>query len=127
MTMSTKLHDLANQALLGLGLAPQTVTATVNGPGADLLAGDGRCFAIQQVGTVSGTSPTLNGKIQESSDNSTWTDIADAVFATVTASTNTQAITFDRSKRYVRYVGTVGGTSPSFALAVVISEQKKQL
>jgi hypothetical protein len=125
--MSTKLHDFANQAILGVGLTPQTVTATVNGPGGDLLAGDNRCFAVQQVGAVSGTAPTLDGKIQESSDNSTWTDIAGAVFSTVTASTNTQAITFDRTKRYVRYVGTIGGTSPSFALAVVISEQKKQV
>lgn len=125
--MSTKLHDFANNALLGIGLAPQTATSTATGSGGDLLNGDGRCFALQQVGAVSGTSPTLDGKIQESSDNSTWTDVSGATFTQVTASTNTQAITFDRTKRYVRYVGTIGGTSPSFALAVVISEQKKQL
>ena len=125
--MSTKLQDLANQAILGVGVAPQTATATVTGSGGDLLAGDGRCFAVQQVGTVSGTAPTLDGKIQESSDNSTWTDISGATFTQVTASTNTQAITFDRTKRYVRYLGTIAGTTPSFALAVVISEQKKQL
>jgi len=125
--MSTKIQDLANQIILGVGAPPQTATATVNGTGGDLQAGDGRCFAIQQVGTVSGTSPTLDGKIQESSDNATWTDIAGATFPTVTASNNYQAITFDRTKRYVRYVGTIGGTSPSYALAVVISEQKKQV
>jgi hypothetical protein len=125
--MSTKLHDFANQAILGVGAPPQTATSTVTASGGDLLAGDGRCFALQQVGAVSGTSPTLDGKIQESSDNSTWTDIAGAVFPTVTASNSYQAITFDRTKRYVRYIGTIGGTSPSFALAVVISEQKKQL
>ena len=125
--MSTKLHDFANNAILGVGLPPQTVTASINGPSGDLLAGDARCFAVQQVGTVSGTSPTLDGKIQESTDGSTWTDIAGATFTQVTATGNYQAITFDRTKRYVRYVGTVGGTSPSFALAVVISEQKKQV
>jgi hypothetical protein len=77
---------------------------------------------------VSGTSPTLAGKIQESADGSTnWTDISGATFTTVTASTNTQAIAFDRTKRFLRYVATVGGTSPSFAVAVVISEQKKQI
>jgi len=125
--MSTKIQDLASQIILGVGAAPQTATATVNGTGGDMQDGDGRCFAIQHVGAVSGTSPTLAGKIQESTDNSTWTDIAGATFTTVTASNNYQAITFDRTKRYVRYVGTIGGTTPSFALAVVISEQKKQV
>src|SRR5262245_43542995 len=125
--MSTKLHDVANQMILGLGLAPQTVTSSTNGPGGDLLAGDGRCFAIQQVGAAGGPPPTLDGKIQESSDNSAWTDIGGATFTQVTSSSNYQALTFDRTKRYVRYVGTVAGSSPSFALAVVISEQKKQI
>src|SRR5262245_40646955 len=122
--MSTKIQDFANQAILGVGVPPQTASATVNGTGGDLLAGDGRCFALQQVGTVGGTSPTLDGKVQESGDNSTWTDIPGATFATVTASNNYQAITFERTRRFVRYVGTIAGTSPSFALAVVISEQK---
>src|SRR5947208_113875 len=125
--MSTKLHDFASNAILGVGAPPQTATTTVNATGGDMLAGDGRCFALQQVGAVGGTSPTLDGKIQESSDNSAWSDISGATFTQVTASTNNQAITFDRTKRYVRYVGTIAGTSPSFALAVVISEQKKQV
>jgi hypothetical protein len=126
--MSTKLQDLANQAILGVGAAPQTATSTVTGTGGDMLAGDGRCFAVQQVGAVSGTSPTLDGKIQESADGSTnWTDISGATFPTVTASNNYQAITFDRTKRYLRYIGTIAGTSPSFALAVIVSEQKKQV
>src|SRR5947199_6028203 len=126
--MSTKLHDVANQAILGVGLAPQTITATATGSAGDMLAGDGPCFAIQQIGTVSGTTPTLAGKIQESADGSTnWTDVSGATFTTVTASTNTQAITFDRTKRYLRYVATVGGTTPSFAVAAVVSQQKKQI
>ena len=48
-------------------------------------------------------------------------------FTTVTISDNVQTITFDRTLRYVRYVGTVGGTSPQIPIAVVISEQKKQI
>ena len=89
-----------------------------------MINGDSSCFAIQQVDTVSGTSPTLAGKIQESSDGSTWSDVANAAFAQVPASGNYQAISFERTKRYLRYVG---GTSPSYAIAVVISEQKKQI
>ncbi len=126
--MSTKLHDFAHQAILGGGLTPRTVTTTVTGSAVDLVTGDGRCFAVQQVGAVSGTSPSLAGKLQESADGSSgWADITGATFAAVTATDNVQAITFDRTQRYVRYVGTVSGTSPSFALAVIVSEQKKQV
>jgi hypothetical protein len=125
--MSTKLHDVARQAILGVGLTPRTLTGSVNGTGGDLRDGDGRCFAIQCVGTLGGTAPTLAGKIQESADNSTWADISGATFTTVATNDNTQAITFDRTLRYVRYVGTVGGTSPQVPVAVVISEQKKQI
>lgn len=123
--MSTKIHDFASNVILGAGLAPQTITTTTNGPSADLIAGDGPCFAVQQVGNVSGTSPSLSGKIQESDNASSWSDIPGATFTSVTASGNYQAITFQRTKRYVRYVGTVSGTSPSFAVAVVVSQQKK--
>ena len=126
--MSTKLHDIANNALLGAGLAPQTVTSTTNGSAIDMINADGPCFAIQQVGNVTGTSPTLAGKIQESADGSTgWADISGATFTSVTASTNTQVITFERTKRYLRYVATLGGSSPSFAAAALIGQQKKQV
>lgn len=125
--MSTLLQDLPHQAILGGGLTPRTATTTVSGSAVDLLAGDGRCFAIQQVGTVTGTSPALAGKLQESADASNWTDIAGATFAAVSTTDNVQAISFDRTLRYVRYVGTITGTSPSFPLAVIVSEQKKEI
>src|SRR5262245_24871764 len=126
--MSTKLHDLANQAALKNGASPQTATATVTGTGVDMIDADHRCFAVQQVGTVSGTAPTLDGKIQESDTiGSGYTDISGATFSQVTASTNLQVISFERTKRYLRYVGTIAGTSPSFALAALLGEQKKQV
>lgn len=125
--MSTKIQDIANEIILGVGLAPQTITSSTNGSTGDMLTGDGPCFAIQQVGAVSGTSPTLAGKVQESSDGSSWSDISGATFTSVTSTGSYQCINFERTKRYVRYVGTVGGTSPSFAVAVVISQQKKQV
>ena len=125
--MSTKLQDVPHAAILG-GVTPRTSTTSVNGSGVDFLAGDGRCFAIQQVGTVTGTSPLLAGKIQESADGSTnWNDIAGATFANVSTTDNVQAISFDRTLRYVRYVGTITGTSPSFPLAVIVGEQKKEI
>src|SRR5947209_19398847 len=99
--MSTYLHDVADEAILGLGLPPQTVTSTVTGSTQDLLAGDGPCVAYQQVGAVSGTTPSLAGKIQESADGTTWTDIAASAFTAVTASNNFQAVSFERTQRYL--------------------------
>jgi hypothetical protein len=125
--MSTKLHDLPSRAVLGVGLSPRTLTASVNGTAGDLLPGDGRCAAVQWVGTLGGTAPSLAGKIQESADGTSWADVSGAAFTAVTASDNVQAITFDRTQRYVRYVGTVGGTSPQVPVCVVITEQKKQV
>jgi hypothetical protein len=126
--MSTALHDLPHNAALGQSLSPRTMTGSVNGSAIDLLTGDGRCFAVQMVGTVSGTSPALAGKIQESADGSSgWADISGATFTSVTGSDNVQAISFDRTQRYVRYVGTVTGTSPSIPAAALIGEQKKEV
>jgi hypothetical protein len=129
--MSTKLQDFANQSVLGGALPPQSLGSGVtNSSVIDMLSGDGRCFAIQMAGAVSGTNPTLDGKIQEGTlaNGSDMADVSGATFTQVTAQNNTQAITFDRTKRYVRYVGTIGGTStPTVLTSVFIGEQKKQL
>ena len=123
--MSTKLGDLANNTQLGASVYPATVNDTNTGSAVDLLDADGPCFAVQVIGAVGGTTPSLTGKIQESADNSTWTDIPGAVFAAVTASNNLQTIVFDRTKRYLRHFRTTTGTTPSFILSVLIGEQKK--
>ena len=125
--MSTALNDVKNQAQLGASVYPSTVNDTNNGSAIDLIDGDGRCFAMQMIGSVAGTSPSLTGKIQESADNSTWTDVANATFTAVTAASNLQTIVFDRTKRYLRHARTVSGTGPTFALAVLIGEQKKSV
>lgn len=124
--MPTFLNDLKNAAETLTASAPAARTSTVTGSSQDMIAGDGQVAAIQTVGAVSGTSPTLDGKIQESSDGSTWTDVSGATFTQVTASTSLQVITFQRSKQYLRYVGTIAGTSPSFTMAVTFIHQKKK-
>jgi hypothetical protein len=125
--MSTKLHDVPNQALLSASVYPASVNDTNNGSTVDLIDADGRCFAVQVIGAVGGTTPSLTGKIQESDDTTTWTDIAGAIFAPVTVSNNVQVISFDRTKRYVRHFRTAAGTSPTFILGVLIGEQRKQV
>jgi hypothetical protein len=123
--MSTKLHDVQHEALLGASPYPASVNDTNNGDTVDLIEADGRCFCVQLIGTVGGTSPSLTGKVQESDDGTTWSDVSGAAFTAVTASNSLQVLSFTRTKRYVRHFRTVAGTSPTFVLGVVIGEQKK--
>ena len=131
--MSTKINDLAHYVdVINASGTPAAKTASISGNtnGVDLGFDDGNCFAIQDIGTVSGTTPTWSGKFQESNDNGVtdaWTDVTNGAFAQVTASNNTQVITFQRTKRWLSYVGTIGGTStPTFGLDVLILQQRKQ-
>jgi hypothetical protein len=123
--MSTSLQDFKNEIQFSPSRYPDLLTETEEGDAVDLLQADGLCFAVQVVGTVSGTSPSMTGKMQESSDNSTWTDITGAVFTAVTAAVNTQVINFHRTKRYVRHYATIAGNNPVFNFTAIIGEQKK--
>ena len=73
--MSTILSDVKTAALLKASAYPATIADTNAGAAVDLLDADGPCFAVQVVGAAAGTAPSLAGKIQESADGTTWTDI----------------------------------------------------
>ena len=118
--MSTALNDVKNQALIGVSVYPASVNDTNGGLSVDMIDADGRCFAVQSIGAVGGTSPSQTGKIQESSDNSTWTDVTGATFAAVTASNSLQTIVFDRTKRYLRHFRTTTGTTPPTSVVLVL-------
>ena len=104
-----------------LSIRPTTLTASSNGTGVDT-QGYLQGMVVLETGLVSGTSPTMSVKLQESDDNSTFVDIAGAVFATVTASNNSQVLRIRElnvaRKRYLRAVATIGGTTPSFSTGV---------
>lgn len=107
-----------------------TVTSTSTGSGIDVRDYVGRIAVILDSGAASaGTSPTLNVKIQSSADNSTFADISGATFTQVTdaaASFQQIAIDVDSTARYIRAVGTVGGTStPTFTYSVTGYGAKK--
>lgn len=107
---------------------PAARTANANGTGVDLQGytqpGGRQLKAILTNGTTSGTTPTLDVKLQDSDDNTTFTDITGATFAQKTAAGN-EEIHFRTNKRYVRAVATIGGTSPSFTFAVLLLAQKR--
>lgn len=107
---------------------PAARTATVTGSAIDTQLYAGDLVVVQDVGAVSGTTPTLDGKIQDSADGSTgWADVSGATAAQVTASNSILVIKVPKraAKRYVRYVGTIGGTTPSFTMGVTLLAQKK--
>lgn len=110
----------------------ETVTTTANGTGA--YYGPGRTVLLHLIvaGAVSGTTPTLAVKIQDSADGTTYTDMSPAMafpsqtttMATATGALPTAfpslAVRTGTSRPYLRVVKTVGGTSPSFGSVAVL-------
>jgi hypothetical protein len=123
------INDLKNSAVAANGtntVEPKALTTTTNGAAVDLVDSDGNCFASLHVGAVTGTTPTLDVKIQESdTSGGTYSDITGATFAQQTTSNHYLLINFKRSKRFCRAVATIGGSSPSFTLAVALLGIKK--
>lgn len=111
-------------------IAPARKTATANGTGVDLRDYEGKVTAILTSSAGGGTSPTLAVKIQDSADNSSFADVSGLTFTGLTGAADaTEAIGFeaDSVRRYVRAVITIGGTSPTFDMAVLLLGRKKYL
>ena len=104
--------------------APAAQVATFNG-GAwiDVRSVEGDLLFVQSVGAVSGTAPTLDGKLQDATDaaGTGAADISGATFTQVTASNSVQKRTVQAkaTRGFVRYTGTIAGTTPSFTTAVI--------
>lgn len=106
-----------------------TRTSTLTGSAVDVrkMEGKGQIVLMSAAGT--GTNPTLDVKIQESSTSGgSYTDVSGATFTQVTDGGDlTEMIAFDFSacKGFIKVVGTKAGTSPSFAYGVAALAQKK--
>lgn len=116
------MHNLGD-VLQVLNLIPAAaVTADGDGTGVDLLTLSGEIAVIIDVSApVAGTSPTLDLKLQDSADNSTYGDVTGGAFTQVTDAASVQKLSFnkDELKRYVRIVKDIGGTdSPQYLVSV---------
>ncbi len=123
------LRDLGNAIDTFLTVAPQTIgsgatAATVNGYSADRIATESAVFVFtncQPYGSPLGVTVTC--KVQESSDDSTFTDVTDASSAhNITNTYTSTEINVDLSgvMRYVRGYMSVqfnGGTGPYAIIA----------
>jgi hypothetical protein len=110
----------------------ETVTATGNGTGRYI--GANRRIRLRPVvaGTVSGTNPTLDVKLQDSADGVTYADMGIS-FDQLTATQNTvvgnlspfpeRDVKMADGRPYLRIVKTIGGTaSPSFGNFAILHE-----
>ena len=122
-----KIIDVHGE-LLASNLIAGTYTADANGAGADLQGYQGVLKIVLDSGAGGGTTPTLDVKIQDSADNSTFADVLGKVFTQVTgASASIQSLAIDTRavRRYIRAVIAITGTSPTFGLAVAVVGQKQ--
>lgn len=118
-------HNLYDSIAAVVSLNPAARTATANGTGVDL-AGWETSVCLVSVGAW--TDGTHTPKLQESADNSTFTDVAAAdLEGSFTAIAGTgqqnaiQVVGYKGSKRYVRVVSTVTGatTGAVYGAAIV--------
>jgi hypothetical protein len=126
------LHNLGSKSYLGTLFANDSRTASANGTGFDLEGSNGAegeaIIILASDAASAGSSPTLDVKLQESADNSSFSDISGATFTQVTDAASSQKISINTNdvKRYLRAVGTIGGTSsPAFTYAVELIYGKK--
>lgn len=119
MTILRQALDKLTPALYFHPTAARTTTG--NGTAVDVQLYDGDLIFILDSAAGTGTTPTLDIKLQ-SSDTSggTYTDIAGATFTQVTTSASQQTITVskDENRRWFRIVYTISGTTPSFTFSV---------
>lgn len=111
-----------SQNLTQITLQPMAdITSTTTGTGVNVQEYVGEAVFLVAAKNVAGTNPTLDVKLQESDDDSTYTDVTGGAFTQVTEAGTKAAkqyklnINIDGAKKYIRTVATIGGTSsPQF-------------
>ena len=107
---------------------PLAATVTANRTAVDLRDYTGGGLFILSALNNSGTTPTLDVKLQDSPDNSTFTDVPGGAFTQVTTgagSTQILGLNMDTLQRYVRVVDTLTGTSPNTTRSVAFIGHKQ--
>ncbi len=116
--------DEVNQAIKQRRINPYLTTVLL-ASGSRTASGEGSSTDLENtrelivtldVSAASGTSPTLDVKIQHSPDGVKWSDLGTA-FAQKTGVAREVKV-FTQYHRYVKVVYTIAGTSPSFTFSV---------
>lgn len=98
-----------------LPFANATLATSTNSSGFNVGEGTELRVQLEVAGTVGGTAPTLDVKLQDSADGASWADTGVA-FTQVTATGSRQQREFRtrRGRPWVRLAASVGGTGASF-------------
>lgn len=120
-------RDLKTETTTAVLVPSANLSATNTGTGVDLRDYVGNVLVVLNIGTPTGTTPTNDVKIQDSTDNSTgWTDVTGAAFTQKTAAgVDTLSLDTRLARRYVRTVCTLGGTSPVFPTSITLTGYKQ--
>ena len=109
-------------------VASASVTATATSSAIDLKEFDGDVLLVLNCAAGTGSSPTLDIKVQDSDETGgTYGDLSGAAFTQVTdsASLQTLEVNKDECKRFIKLVQTVGGSSPVFVYGISLIGAKK--
>lgn len=103
--MSVHAQALTTRTIV-LNAVSAANTAAATSSGVDLQGYVGEVSVTVQTGAITGT---LDGKIQDSADNSSFADVTGMTLAQVTSANkiDTFVIPVNSVRRYIKYVGTV--------------------
>jgi hypothetical protein len=113
-------------------LAENLTTTQTIAPGAHVIAAayslvgtgvevSGYDVLVNMVSGTNGAGGTVDVKLQESEDNSNWSDVASGAFTQVTTANDNavQEKAYTGSNRYIRAVATVAGNTCDFGVDVI--------
>jgi hypothetical protein len=124
------LQDIPGLLTVASVAASAARTTTLTGTGVDLQSYEGNIGLILNCSAATdGTNPTLNVKIQDSANNSDFDDVSGLTFTQVTTAASVQLLRVRKSvRRYIRVVGTIGGTDdPAFTYGIELVGIKKTI
>ena len=113
---------------ISAAVASASVSATATSSAIDLKDFDGDVLLVLNSAAGTGSSPTLDVKVQDSDETGgTYADLSGAAFTQVTTSASLQTLEVnkDECKRFIKLVQTVGGSSPVFVYGISLVGAKK--
>lgn len=121
--------DLKTETTTVTVLKSQSITATNTGTGVDTAAYAGNMLLIANIAAATaGTTPTMDVKVQDSADNSSFADVTGLTLTQVTTTDSLQTLSIDKRtvRRYIRTISTIGGTSsPAFPMSLTLTAYKQ--
>lgn len=110
---------------------PNARTSTFTGSWIDVRGYEGDLIFQLHVGSVTGTTPTLDAVIRQADNagGSSPTNAPGGAFAQVTASNSLQTIIIPANavQGWVNLTSTIGGTTPSFTMACTVRGRRKNV